>query len=92
VSERTTYSDAGVDIDEARRAVALIKRSTSKTFTPEVLTSIGALGSGFSLKVFVIPARKFGFVSQTLKKLGEVFYRIGRIVETSSNTPGVIYL
>ncbi|MBV9762644.1 MAG: phosphoribosylformylglycinamidine cyclo-ligase [Acidobacteriaceae bacterium] len=49
-SNKTTYSDAGVSIDEATRAVALIKRSAAKTFTPEVLTSIGSFGAGFSLK------------------------------------------
>lgn len=50
MSEQTTYSAAGVDIDEANRAVSLIKRSASKTFTPEVLTSIGSFGAGFALK------------------------------------------
>ncbi|HTU48108.1 MAG TPA: phosphoribosylformylglycinamidine cyclo-ligase [Bryobacteraceae bacterium] len=47
---KTTYSDAGVHIAEANRAVSLIKRTVSKTFTPEVLTSIGSFGAGFSLK------------------------------------------
>jgi phosphoribosylaminoimidazole (AIR) synthetase len=42
--------------------------------------------------VFVVPARKIGFVSQILKKLGEPFHQIGRVVETRSNTPKVIYL
>jgi phosphoribosylformylglycinamidine cyclo-ligase len=50
VSEPTTYRAAGVNIDEASRAVAIIKRSAAKTFTPEVLTSIGSFGAGFSLK------------------------------------------
>lgn len=49
-TNKTTYSDAGVSIDEATRAVALIKRLAAKTFTPEVLTSIGSFGAGFSLK------------------------------------------
>ena len=48
--EPTSYRDAGVDIDEANRAVSLIKRTVAKTFTPEVLTSIGSFGAGFSLK------------------------------------------
>ena len=50
MSNQTTYSDAGVDIEEASRAINLIKRSAAKTFTPEVLTSIGSFGAGFSLK------------------------------------------
>ena len=53
--EQTTYSDAGVDIDEASRAVNLIKRSAAKTFTPDVLTSIGSFGAGFSLKGYRDP-------------------------------------
>jgi phosphoribosylformylglycinamidine cyclo-ligase len=50
VSAQTTYRDAGVSIDEADRAVALIKRHASKTLTSDVLTSIGSFGAGFSLK------------------------------------------
>jgi phosphoribosylformylglycinamidine cyclo-ligase len=47
---QTTYRDAGVNIDEAERAVAQIKRLAAKTLTPSVLTSIGSFGAGFSLK------------------------------------------
>jgi phosphoribosylformylglycinamidine cyclo-ligase len=50
VSKPTTYSDAGVDINEADRAVSLIKRHAAKTLTPDVLTSIGSFGAGFALK------------------------------------------
>lgn len=50
VNTQTTYRQAGVDIDEAERAVLLIKRHASKTLTPQVLTSIGSFGAGFSLK------------------------------------------
>ena len=50
MSEKTTYSDAGVNIDEAHRAVSQIKRYAAKTLTPNVLTSIGSFGAGFSLK------------------------------------------
>ncbi|MBV8709404.1 MAG: phosphoribosylformylglycinamidine cyclo-ligase [Acidobacteriaceae bacterium] len=46
----TTYSDAGVNIDEADRAVSLIKRHAARTLTPDVLTSIGSFGAGFALK------------------------------------------
>ena len=46
----TTYKDAGVDINEADRAVLLIKRHAAKTLTPSVLTSIGSFGAGFELK------------------------------------------
>src|SRR3954451_21485638 len=50
VNARTTYSDAGVNINEADRAVSLIKRHAAKTLTPDVLTSIGSFGAGFALK------------------------------------------
>jgi phosphoribosylformylglycinamidine cyclo-ligase len=50
VNEETRYRDAGVDIDEADRAVALIKRHASKTLNRQVLTSIGSFGAGYSLE------------------------------------------
>ncbi len=50
MKQKTKYADAGVDIDEADRAVALIKRHASKTLTSGVLTSIGSFGAGYSLK------------------------------------------
>lgn len=50
VKEKTSYASAGVNIDEAGRAVSLIKRHAAKTLTPGVLTSIGSFGAGFSLK------------------------------------------
>jgi phosphoribosylformylglycinamidine cyclo-ligase len=45
-----TYRDAGVNIDEAERAVLHIKRLAAKTLNSNVLTSIGSFGAGFSLK------------------------------------------
>jgi len=50
VNEQISYASAGVNIDEADRAVSLIKRHAAKTLTPGVLTSIGSFGAGFSLK------------------------------------------
>lgn len=50
MKEKTSYANAGVNIDEADRAVSLIKRHASKTLTSGVLTSIGSFGAGFSLK------------------------------------------
>ncbi len=43
------YKDAGVNIDEADRAVAQIKRHAGSTFTRGVLTDIGTFGAGFRL-------------------------------------------
>jgi len=43
------YRDAGVDIDEAGRAVALIRKHAGSTFTRGVLTDIGTFGAGFRL-------------------------------------------
>jgi phosphoribosylformylglycinamidine cyclo-ligase len=55
VSKSTTYRDAGVDINEADRAVHLIKRQAAKTLTSGVLTSIGSFGAGFEIKGFRSP-------------------------------------
>jgi phosphoribosylformylglycinamidine cyclo-ligase len=49
-NKQIRYRDAGVNIDEADRAVAKIKKHAAKTLTPSVLTSIGSFGAGFSLK------------------------------------------
>jgi len=49
-SRSTSYQDAGVNIDEAERAVARIKRLAKSTFSPNVLTGIGSFGAAFSLK------------------------------------------
>ena len=50
MAKKTTYRDAGVNIDEAGRALARIKRLASQTLTPDVVTSIGSFGAGFNLK------------------------------------------
>ena len=49
------YKDAGVDIDEADRAVALIRGHARKTFTDGVMTDIGSFGAGFLLKSWKNP-------------------------------------
>ena len=46
----TTYRSAGVDIDEADRAVSAIQKLARRTLTRNVLTSMGSFGAGFSLK------------------------------------------
>jgi phosphoribosylformylglycinamidine cyclo-ligase len=43
------YKDAGVNIDEADRAVRSIRKSARTTFTRAVLTDIGTFGAGFLL-------------------------------------------
>jgi len=43
------YKDAGVNIDEADRAVSHIKKLARATFTRGVVTDIGAFGAGFQL-------------------------------------------
>lgn len=45
----TTYKDAGVDIDAGEEAVRRIKGLVRETFTPGVLTDIGAFGGLFAL-------------------------------------------
>src|SRR5690349_13944553 len=44
-----TYRDAGVDIDEADRAVGAIKKLARQTFTRGVLTDIGSFGASYNL-------------------------------------------
>jgi phosphoribosylformylglycinamidine cyclo-ligase len=43
------YRDAGVNVDEAERAVDSIRRLARKTFTPGVLTDIGTFGACYQL-------------------------------------------
>ncbi len=43
------YKDAGVNIDEADRAVSQVKKYARDTFTKGVLTDIGSFGAGFQL-------------------------------------------
>jgi phosphoribosylformylglycinamidine cyclo-ligase len=49
------YRDAGVDIDEADRAVSSIKKLARQTFTKGVLTDIGSFGASFALSGFRKP-------------------------------------
>lgn len=44
-----SYRDAGVNIDEADRAVTSIRKMARATFTPGVLTEIGSFGGCFAL-------------------------------------------
>jgi phosphoribosylformylglycinamidine cyclo-ligase len=53
--QRIGYQDAGVNIDEADRAVKSIRTMARRTFTPGVLTDIGSFGGGFHLKGFRDP-------------------------------------
>jgi len=52
---RVGYKDAGVNIDEADRAVKSIRAMARATFTRGVLTDIGSFGGGFHLKGFRDP-------------------------------------
>src|SRR6185312_2834891 len=49
MSRPVSYRDAGVNIDEADRAVASIRRMAKATFTKGVLTDIGSFGGCFAL-------------------------------------------
>ena len=48
--KRISYSEAGVNIDEADRAVSMIKVRARETFTKGVLTDIGTFGAGYLLQ------------------------------------------
>jgi phosphoribosylformylglycinamidine cyclo-ligase len=47
--KQTRYQDAGVNIDEANRAVGRIKKLAQATFTAAVRTEIGSFGAGYRL-------------------------------------------
>ncbi len=49
MSQKATYRDAGVDIDQANLAKKRIKVLARRTFTPGVLTDIGLFGGLFRL-------------------------------------------
>jgi phosphoribosylformylglycinamidine cyclo-ligase len=53
--KRVGYKQAGVNIDQADRAVASIREMAQRTFTKNVLTDIGSFGGGFLLKGFRQP-------------------------------------
>src|SRR3954453_11506063 len=53
--KQVRYKDAGVDIDEADRAVARIKTLAQETMTNGVLTGIGSFGAGFELSGYKKP-------------------------------------
>ena len=49
LKKRIGYKQAGVDINEADRAVAFIRKHARTTFNPRVLTDIGSFGGGYLL-------------------------------------------
>ena len=49
MAETVSYRDAGVNIDEADRAVSVIRKMARATFTKGVLTEIGSFGGCFAL-------------------------------------------
>jgi phosphoribosylformylglycinamidine cyclo-ligase len=51
----TSYRDAGVNIDEADRAIERIKSLAESTRTRSVLTGIGSFGAGFQLNGYKKP-------------------------------------
>jgi phosphoribosylformylglycinamidine cyclo-ligase len=53
--KQVRYRDAGVDIDEADRAVSSIKKLARDTFTRGVLTEIGSFGASYQLAGFRKP-------------------------------------
>ncbi len=53
--DQVRYRDAGVDIDEADRAVSFIKKFARTSFTKGVLTDIGSFGAAYRLSGFRQP-------------------------------------
>ncbi|HLK17835.1 MAG TPA: phosphoribosylformylglycinamidine cyclo-ligase [Bryobacteraceae bacterium] len=55
MKKRIGYKDAGVNIDEADRAVSFIRGHARGTFSKQVLTDIGSFGGGYLLAGFKRP-------------------------------------
>src|ERR1700689_4673955 len=53
--KQVRYRDAGVNVDEAGRALSAIKKMARQTFTGGVLTDIGSFGAAFRLTGFRQP-------------------------------------
>jgi len=49
MAKKSTYKDAGVDIDAANQAVLRMKEHIRSTFTPGVLTDVGTFGGMYEL-------------------------------------------
>ncbi len=50
---KVTYKDSGVDIDEGKKSVELIKKAVASTHSPAVLAGVGAFGGLFDLSQIV---------------------------------------
>ena len=55
MAKSVSYRDAGVNIDEADRAVSAIRKMARSTFTKGVLTEIGSFGGCFALPAMKQP-------------------------------------
>src|ERR1700685_2310993 len=55
MAKSVSYRDAGVNIDEADRAVGAIRKMARSTFTKGVLTEIGSFGGCFALPAMKQP-------------------------------------
>jgi phosphoribosylformylglycinamidine cyclo-ligase len=49
--KKTSYKDAGVDVEQGDRFVEIIKPMVESTFRPEVLTGLGGFAGCFSLNI-----------------------------------------
>jgi phosphoribosylaminoimidazole synthetase len=51
MTDQSAYAQAGVNIDEGNRAVALMKQAVRSTFTSQVLSDVGSFGAMFDASV-----------------------------------------
>ena len=98
VTKPIQYKDAGVNIDEADRAVDLIKKHARKTFTKAVMTDIGtyldfvltmfvAFGITFEVPVAVVLLVKIGVVSVAQLKQVRPYAIVGAFIIGAIFTP-----
>ncbi len=51
MTDQSAYAQAGVNIDEGNRVVALMKKAVRSTFTSQVLSDVGSFGAMFDASV-----------------------------------------
>src|SRR5258708_34280827 len=81
------YKDAGVNIDEADKAVARIKTLAQQTMTRNVLTGIGSFGAGYQLNGWKKPVLVSSADGEGTKhKVAFLTGRPNTVGETLANT------
>ena len=81
-----TYREAGVNLDEARRAVELIGQAAARTTTPEVLSGVGGFGSLFRHNVRLAggPAPVRAYIEELMPDILDGTIEPGKVFDTTT--------